>query len=111
MGMRCPYCEGDMILIRSKKKRSKRLPPNAMTRDHILQKSMGGTMVPENIRVCCRACNELRGAIGHCIGALAAVHTVAGNRANAPYVARRWGLVTLGAQHFKPREHGDRSCG
>lgn len=47
--------------------------PDAASRDHILPKSRGGApryMDVSNIRICCRRCNELRGGMGHCTGAL-----------------------------------------
>lgn len=49
--------------------------PDAASRDHILPREwgrpvQGGPGRTNNIRICCRRCNELRGALGHCTGAL-----------------------------------------
>lgn len=49
--------------------------PDAASRDHILPRERGragqaGPGRTNNIRICCRRCNELRGGMRHCTGAL-----------------------------------------
>lgn len=63
----CPYCGRAMV----PKRPGDWHRPDAATRDHILPKALGGTLATGNVRVCCQRCNELRGALGHCAGALA----------------------------------------
>jgi len=36
-------------------------PKNALTLDHILQKSKGGTFIISNLVPCCHKCNNTRG--------------------------------------------------
>lgn len=63
----CVYCGRSMV---------PKLPgdwhrPDAATRDHVLPRERGGTRATDNIRICCQRCNELRGALDGCTGALA----------------------------------------
>lgn len=68
----CPYCGVPMV----------RHCPASWNRSHvairdmILPKSRGGTLATGNIRICCQRCRELRGALGHCAGALACLLAV-----------------------------------
>lgn len=55
---RCCYC-GHSI-ERHKNRRGRPLPPNAITRDHIIPKSQGGTNA-DNLLAACNICNFLRG--------------------------------------------------
>lgn len=56
-----------------------------LTRDHIIPKAWGGSeklYYPDpvtNIRLMCEPCNILRGRVGHCIGAMAAVRMIPGH--------------------------------
>lgn len=67
---KCPYCG---------------LFAEKLTRDHIIPRAWGGTNrihydVPiSNIRMCCQPCNSLRGAVGHCVGAMAAIRMIPGH--------------------------------
>lgn len=63
----CPYCGRPMV----PKRPGDWHRPDAATRDHILPKALGGMRGTDNTRICCQRCNELRGALGHCAGALA----------------------------------------
>lgn len=67
--LRCCYCH---LKMRVPVVGGNRFPFRP-TRDHILPRARGGTLDGEtsNIRICCQRCNELRGALGHCTGALA----------------------------------------
>lgn len=63
----CPYC---------------RLFVDRLTRDHIIPRAWGGTdrlwwdRSISNVRMCCERCNSLRGELGHCVGAMAAIRTI-----------------------------------
>ena len=69
----CPLC--DRVMVR----RGRDWNDRGRTRDHILQKSRGGGNARHNIRIICRRCNEVLGAFGNCIGAVAAMRAVIGN--------------------------------
>jgi hypothetical protein len=58
--------------------------------DHILPREWGGQDEPDNFRVSCQECNELRARCGHCVGALACVIAVADNRSRLPILISRW---------------------
>lgn len=53
-----------------------------MTRDHIIPRAWGGSDRlwhpdgPQNIRMICQDCNHLRGQVGHCVGAMAALRAL-----------------------------------
>jgi hypothetical protein len=65
----------------------------AATRDHIFPKAWGGANTADNIRIVCNACNVLRGAAGHCLGALACVRAVAGAGYRSEIaILRAWAL-------------------
>lgn len=65
----CCYCGRMMSAARPKPRNLPRM--SLATRDHVLPRVRGGTFAADNIRICCWRCNELRGALGHCTGALA----------------------------------------
>lgn len=46
----CPYC-------------LKTFPLNKSTKDHIVPKSRGGKTTPDNIVLCCKPCNQRKGAL------------------------------------------------
>lgn len=95
--MKCPYCGVEMRRPRQRVRQLKsyRPPENCPTNDHILPKARGGQDVAENYRRVCLSCNRMRGAVGHCIGALACVRAVAGARnMNQLAVIRLWKLPT-----------------
>jgi hypothetical protein len=46
-------------------------PLSAMTRQHIIPRRKGGTNRRENIKLCCRACNQLLALVDDCPGAMA----------------------------------------
>jgi hypothetical protein len=76
----CPYCGRLMQGHR-----------HGPTRDRVMPGAWGGTYRADNIRVCCRRCNELRGACGHCVGALACVLSVYRREGiEAHRLAARW---------------------
>lgn len=61
-------------------------------------------MDSDNLRMCCQECNGLREAVGHCIGAMACVRTVARATACSDlHVARRWGLLAIASFIRAPR--------
>lgn len=96
--MACPYCGNIMIPPRRCGLRPGRVPPSNMrTRDHIRPRAWGGADAADNRRYCCQRCNQLRAALGHCIGALACVIAVARDRRRPSrsigYVARSWHLL------------------
>lgn len=57
------------------------MPPNQISRDHILIQALGGFDVihgdVRNVVVICRSCNMLRAECFHCWGAVACVRSVA----------------------------------
>lgn len=76
---RCPYCRGLMLLT----ERGERNDPRRMSRDHILPRQWGGARldgIANNRRFVCQHCNQMRAAVGHCVGALACVRVVAEDR-------------------------------
>jgi len=58
---RCCYCGNSMIYHDFNRKGA--IPPNAMTRDHVIPKSYGGCGYYQNIVIACRQCNSLRGNV------------------------------------------------
>jgi hypothetical protein len=80
----CPYC--DRIMERDP------LAPLGVTRDHIMPQEWGGTNDADNLKTCCKQCNELRGMTGHCIGAMACLRTVAPRRKDWERLVRIWRL-------------------
>lgn len=88
---RCPYCGCRMII-------GGRFPQDRQrTRDHIMPRDWGGNDHLDNLRPCCRRCNENRARCGHCVGALACVLVVAegpGSSQSARQIIRRWNLRT-----------------
>ncbi len=69
-----------------------------MTRDHIMPRTWGGSssfyglgIVDRITRKMCARCNALRGATGHCVGALACALAVANDECvPANLIIRRW---------------------
>lgn len=61
----CPHCGVPM------RRRFAEGCDAAATVDHLLPACRGGGNVRENLRIVCRLCNETRGALGHCVGAMA----------------------------------------
>lgn len=55
----CFYCGEQMIVVDTATLR--RLPPKAITQDHLLPKSKGGTRAAHNIVGACWQCNHRRG--------------------------------------------------
>jgi hypothetical protein len=91
--LRCPVCS-----------RAYTLAGDAlMTRDHIMPVVWGGSasfygigIVDRVTRRMCHRCNSYRGAVGHCIGALACVLAVAGDECIKPsIIIRRWRFFAL----------------
>ena len=80
---RCPYC-GSLMGGYGQ--------PHSRSRDHIVPRAWGGPNRSDNIRIVCARCNLLRGEAGHCIGALACAHAVAGDWRATEWVLRRWRL-------------------
>ena len=73
----CPYCDEQMTKgFRYDGAPSKSYP----TIDHILPKAWGGLNRMENYRIVCIKCNNLRAVVGHCVGAMACLRTVAEDR-------------------------------
>jgi hypothetical protein len=58
-GRQCHYCRDDMVFPLDK--RQPQNIPNAVTRDHIVPRSMGGEYRDHNLILACRRCNEKRG--------------------------------------------------
>ncbi len=58
---RCYYCSNSMIYHDFTTPGPP--PPNAMTRDHVIPKSYGGSGMIHNMVIACRQCNSLRGNI------------------------------------------------
>lgn len=58
---RCFYCAQPLVIVDGAGRR--RLPPNAITQDHLLPKSKGGTRAAYNIVGACNQCNQARGAM------------------------------------------------
>lgn len=56
---RCCYCSNGMTYHNFNLRGP--IPRNAMTRDHVIPKSYGGTGYYQNIVIACRQCNEIRG--------------------------------------------------
>jgi len=89
--LHCPHCNCRMV---------RRGPPGvrlghdqAPTRDHIRPIAWGGADTPDNLRWCCKRCNEDRGLCGHCVGVLACVMTVKRSIGrSARHVIKRWRL-------------------
>lgn len=57
VGKNCPYC--DCIMHRGYRYTGRQAP----SRDHLVPLSRGGLNVAANIVVCCRQCNERKGAL------------------------------------------------
>ena len=91
----CPYCKRPMT---SGKKVNN---PTRASRDHILPRQWGGLdswgteHAPRNLRWCCQECNNLRAAVGHCIGALACLATVTPHKASWLVIAQQWRLLDI----------------
>lgn len=84
----CPYCSRRMVIARSLKN-----DQLARTKDHIRPKAWGGNNDPNNIRLCCRRCNELRAGAGHCHAIVMMAWSVArGTKRRPEEVLRQWKL-------------------
>ena len=57
-GIPCFYCKIPTIIFSEP---SGRAPKNALTLDHIIQKSLGGLTTRFNLVPCCNVCNNKRG--------------------------------------------------
>ena len=71
---KCPAC-GTIMLF---EKPSPEFRGRWLTLDHILPKARGGTTAVINRRAMCALCNEARGLLNHCVGALACSMAVNG---------------------------------
>ncbi len=86
----CPHCGCRMV---ARNRRGKQPWEQCPTRDHILPREWGGRTTPDNLRWCCRRCNQNRVYTGHCVGALACVYAVAKSSGRSTlHVTQRWRL-------------------
>lgn len=100
----CPHCGCVM------QRQTAISKPRRLSRDHILPVEWGGDNTwgdenaPRNYRWCCQECNNLRGSIGHCVGALACVIAVARtSRQTTLFVAKGWGLQRMATLIQRPQ--------
>lgn len=77
-GQRCPFCRVAMIPAFPRRPQDR---DRQATVDHILPRCRGGSHAPENLRWCCKLCNQVMGRAGHCAGALACALAVHGRAA------------------------------
>lgn len=82
-GRPCCYCGRRMMLTAGR--------PRHPTRDHILPRARGRPHIEvRNLRMACRGCNSMRGALGHCPAVLLIVLAVAEERRVHPWSAARF---------------------
>jgi hypothetical protein len=103
MAYQCCYCRREMV--RSKGRGNKNYGgERRASKDHVLPSEWGGDTVPDNLRRCCQACNQLRAAVGHCVGAMACVmHIAKVDRIDPNFIARRWNMHRIASLITAPR--------
>jgi hypothetical protein len=106
----CPLCGVKMIALTTAQAKMTQSYPNHISRDHILPRSRGGTLVSEkckpmgNHRIMCQSCNQKLCDCCHCPAILACV-LACGDYAKV-YRGWRLGIVRMGiaAQDFAKRQ-------
>lgn len=96
----CCYCRRPMVKSKGRKNWG---GERRASKDHILPSEWGGDSVPDNFRRSCQGCNQLRAAVGHCVGAMACVvHIGKVERIDPNFIARRWNMHRIASLIVAP---------